>query len=137
MNQGAWMGRFTADPELKTTPSGVEYCSFQLAIDRGFKDKDGNKQTDFLPFTAWRQTGVFIEKYFRRGDMIAVTGTVQSRKYEDKEGAKRTAYTIAVERAMFCGGKKQGDGTAHGSEVPPPEPPPENGIPGADDELPF
>lgn len=135
MNLGAWMGRFTADPELKTTPSGVEYCSFQLAIDRGFKDKEGNKQTDFLPFTAWRQTAAFIDKYFHKGDMIAIRGSVQSRKYDDKEGTKRTAYTIAVEHAEFCGGKKS-DGGNYGNDAPPPEAPPEP-MQGANDEMPF
>ena len=135
MNHGVWIGRFTADPELKTTTSGVEYCSFQIAIDRGFKDKEGNKQTDFLPFTAWRQTAAFIAKYFHRGDMIAIRGSVQSRKYEDKEGAKRTAYTISVDHAEFCGGKKNdGNNTGAHDDVPPPDAPPE--IPN-EEELPF
>jgi len=132
MNQGTWMGRFTADPELKTTTSGVEYCSFQLAIDRSFKDKAGNKQTDFLPFTAWRQTAAFINRYFHKGDQILISGEVQSRNYVDQEGKKKTAYSIAVGHSEFCGGKR-GDGTgAHVEDAPPPE-----AMAGADDELPF
>jgi single-strand DNA-binding protein len=129
MNQGAWMGRLTADPKLETTPSGVEYCRFLLAIDRGSKDKDGNKLTDFLPFTAWRKTAAFIEKYFRKGDMLAVIGSVHSRNFRDQEGKDRISYNIEVDHAEFCGGKRQDAQTYNA--------PFQGGIPGADDEMPF
>ena len=98
-------GRLVADPELKTTVSGVEVCSFCIAVDRGYAKQGEEKQTDFIYCTAWRQTGVFIQKYFSKGKEIKIVGSLQSRKYEDKEGKKRTSYDVVVEQAGFCGSK--------------------------------
>ena len=101
MNSVQLTGRLTADPELKTTNSGIEVISFQIAVDRGFKDKDGNKATDFLPITAWRGTAAFIAKYFKKGDGIGVVGRIESRKYQDSDGKNRTSYDIIAENVEF------------------------------------
>ena len=97
MNHGSYVGRLTADPELKQTQNGISVCSFTLAIDRpGTRDK-----TDFINFVAWRQTAEFICKYFRKGQKIALTGYLTSRQYEDKNGNQRTAFEVVVDRAEF------------------------------------
>ncbi len=101
MNLVLLTGRFTSEPELKTTNSGVECMSFSLAVDRGYKDKDGERITDFVPCKAWKQTAVFIDKYFSKGDGITVQGRFESRKYQDKDGNNRTAYEINVTNAEF------------------------------------
>ena len=97
MNHGSYVGRLTADPELKQTQNRISVCSFTLAIDRpGTRDK-----TDFINFVAWRQTAEFICKYFRKGQKIALTGYLTSRRYEDKNGNQRTAFEVVVDRAEF------------------------------------
>ena len=104
MNIVAIMGRLTADPELRTTSSGTSVTSFTVAVDREFK-KD---ETDFLNVVAWRQTADFITRYFRKGKMIAIVGSIQTRQYEDKNGNKRTATEIIAKKASFCGDKNEG-----------------------------
>ena len=104
MNIVCIMGRLTADPELRTTQSGTSVTSFTVAVDREFK-KD---ETDFLTVVAWRQTADFITRYFRKGKMIAIVGSIQTRVYEDKNGNKRTATEIIAEKASFCGDKNEG-----------------------------
>ena len=97
MNHGSYVGRLTADPELKQTQNRISVCSFTLAIDRpGTRDK-----TDFINFVAWRQTAEFICKYFRKGQKIALTGYLTSRRYEDKNGNQRTAFEVVADRAEF------------------------------------
>ena len=97
MNHGSYVGRLTADPELKQTQNRISVCSFTLAIDRpGTRDK-----TDFINFVAWRQTAEFICKYFRKGQKIALTGYLTSRQYEDKNGNQRTAFEVVADRAEF------------------------------------
>ncbi|MEF9974656.1 MAG: single-stranded DNA-binding protein [Clostridia bacterium] len=108
MNSIVLMGRLTRDPERKVTGSGIEYCLFTLAVDRRFKNDAGERQTDFIPVTAWKQQSAFICKYFAKGDMICVQGALQTRKYNDAEGKPRTAYDVQAEQATFCGGKRDG-----------------------------
>ena len=108
------MGRLTADPELKQTQSGTNVTNFTLAIDRpGTRDK-----TDFINFVAWRQTAEFICMYFRKGHKIALTGYLTSRQYEDKNGNKRTAFEVVVDRAEFAESKKSSDGWNVSAEPP-------------------
>lgn len=102
MNNICVTGRLTADVELKQTQNGVSVCSFTLAVQRP-KVSD---TTDFLNFVAWRNQAEFIWKYFKKGDMIAITGVLTSRKYTDSQGANRTAFEIVVDTADFCGGKR-------------------------------
>lgn len=101
INNVVLMGRLTADVGLRTTTSGTSVASFTIAVERNYKDK----KTDFIDIVAWRNTAEFVSKYFHKGDMIAVEGSIQTRKYEDKDGNKRTATEIVVENVSFCGSK--------------------------------
>lgn len=102
INTVALMGRLTADPELKHTPNGVAVVSFCIAVNRKFKDQ----QADFINCVAWRQTAEFICKYFGKGQMIALKGSIQTRNYTDRDGNKRNATEVLVENASFCESKK-------------------------------
>ena len=101
MNKHLSTGRLVADPELKTTQSGISVCSFKLAVKRpNVKDT-----TDFLNYVAWRQSAEYLCKYGKKGDMVEVTGTLTSRSYEDTEGNKRTAFeTLVDELRLLSGG---------------------------------
>ena len=116
MNLCVLMGRLTAAPELKKTNSGLSVTSFTLAVDRRFKDPNGEKQTDFINCVAWRQTAEFICRYFAKGQMIAVEGNIQTRKYTDKNGNDRTATEVLVNQAHFTGEKR---GTSDNSGAAP------------------
>lgn len=106
INNVTLMGRLTAAPELRTTSSGLSVTSFTLAIDRGYGE---NKQTDFINCVAWRERADFICRYFTKGSMLALTGSIQTRKYEDKNGNTRTAFEILAETVSFCGDKAKAD----------------------------
>ena len=106
LNKIILQGRLTADPDLRQTTSGVFVCSFTVAVDRDFKGKDGEKQTDFIYVVAWRNTAEFISKWFHKGSLILVDGSLQSRKYEDKSGQKRTTFDV-VANAVYFGGDKR------------------------------
>ena len=103
MNKAILVGRLTRDPELKTTPNGVNVCSFTLAIDRRFA-KD---QTDFINCVAWRQTAEFICKYFAKGRMIGIVGSIQTRNWEDKDGKRQYATEVVADEAYFTESKNQ------------------------------
>lgn len=106
MNKVVLVGRLTADPELSTTSSGIEYCRFTIAIDRkGSKPED--KITDFIPCKAWRQTAIFISKYFNKGKMIAAEGEINIDKYMDDDGNNKTYTYVTVKNVEFCGGKNE------------------------------
>lgn len=102
INSVVIMGRLTRDPELKTTQSGLFVVSFTVAVDRKYQKE---RQADFLNVVAWRKTAEFVEKYFHKGSMIAVQGSIQTRKYEDKNGSNRTAVEIVADNVSFCGPK--------------------------------
>ena len=106
LNRIILMGRLVADPELRQTPNGVSVASFRIAVDRNYQSKEtGERQADFISCVAWRQTGEFISRYFQKGRMIALEGSLQTRNYEDKTGAKRTAYEVIVDQAYFADSK--------------------------------
>lgn len=109
MNNFSGIGRLGKDPELKTTNSGKDYCRFSLAIDRQFKNKDGERETDWLDCVAWGSTAKFIADYFAKGRTIGVFGSVQKRSWEGEDGQKRYATEIIVEKAYFTGQAKMGD----------------------------
>lgn len=115
INNCVFMGRFVRDPEVKKTQSDLSVCSFTLAVDRNYTPKGEEKKADFVDFVAWRGTADFIGKYFTKGDLIAVTGELQTRTYEDKDGNKRKAVEIIVNQASFCGGKSDGNNTSSAS----------------------
>lgn len=99
------MGRLTADPELKQTQNGVSVLSFSLAVDRDYTQQGQEKQVDFINIVAWRLTAEFISKYFTKGQMMALKGAIQTRSYEDKQGNKRIAFEVVVDKVYFCGSK--------------------------------
>ena len=105
MNIVILKGRLAADPELKTTQSGVSVCSFTLAVNRRF-NKD---ETDFISCQAWRQSAEFVSKYFRKGQEILIEGELNIDKWETTDGDKRTAPKVVVDRVEFCGGKSDSD----------------------------
>ena len=109
------MGRLTADPELKTTPAGVSVTSFTLAVDRSYAKPGTERQTDFVHVVAWRNTAEFVCKYFTKGQMMAVSGPIQTRNYEDKQGNKRTAFEIVANDVSFTGSKRESGGSAAGA----------------------
>lgn len=109
LNCAVIMGRLTADPELRTTNNNIPVCTVTVAVDRNYQREGQERQTDFLTVVAWRQTAEFIAKHFRKGKMIAVQGSIQTRKYEDRNGNKRTAVEIVADNVSFCGSKEQGE----------------------------
>lgn len=109
MNVVVVQGRLAGDPEAHQTANGVTVVTFRVAVDRDYTPKGGERTADFIPCVAWRQTGEFIAKYFQKGRMIALEGSLQTRNYEDKSGQKRTAYEVIVRQAHFCGEKAGGE----------------------------
>ncbi|MBO5957514.1 MAG: single-stranded DNA-binding protein [Bacteroidales bacterium] len=105
------MGRLVADPELRTTESGVSVTSFTVAVDRRFVKQGEERQADFIDVVAWRNTAEFVCKYFGKGSMIAVQGSIQTRLYEDKNGNNRKAVEIVAENVSFCGSKSDNANT--------------------------
>ena len=101
-------GRLTADPELKTTPSGVSVTSFTIAVNRRFGGKNGEEsQADFFQVTAWRQTAEFITRYFRKASTICVVGSLETRNWVDQSGQKRFATEIVADEAYFVDTKSE------------------------------
>ena len=110
LNHITIMGRLTRDPELRTTQSGVSVASFTAAVDRDFGGRDGSeRQTDFIDCVAWRQTGEFVSKYFRKGSMIVVSGRLQSRKWQDRDGTNRTNWEIVADNVYFGEGRRDNE----------------------------
>ena len=108
LNTIAIMGRLTADPILRRTQSGVAVASFTLAVDRDFASQGGEKETDFVDIVAWRSTAEFVSKYFTKGRMAVVSGRLQIRNWQDKEGNKRRSAEILADHIYFGEGKKDG-----------------------------
>lgn len=111
INMVALMGRLTYDPELRTTPSGISVLRFQVACDRNYQKSGADRQADFIDCVAWRQTAEFISRYFRKGSMIAVEGTIQTSNYTDKDGNNRKQVEVLANNVSFCGSKAE-SGTA-------------------------
>ncbi len=112
LNCAVLMGRLVADPELRTTTSGISVTSFCIAVDRNFVRQGEERQADFINVVAWRQTADFVTRYFRKGSMIAVQGSIQTRNYEDKQGNKRTAVEVVADNVSFCGSKAESGNSA-------------------------
>lgn len=105
INNVVLIGRLVATPELKCTPQQNAVTNFALAVERSYARQGEQRQADFINCVAWRKTAEFITKYFQKGNMIAVTGSIQTRNYQDKNGNKRIAVEVIVEQASFCGEK--------------------------------
>ena len=113
LNHITIMGRLTRDPELRRTGSGIAVASFTVAVDRDFGGRDGGeKETDFIDCVAWRQTGEFVSKYFTKGSMIVVSGRLQIRNWNDKDGNKRRSAEVVADNVYFGESKRSSEGNS-------------------------
>ncbi len=103
-------GRLTADPELKTTPNGISVTRFSIAVSRRYRSGE-ESQADFINILAWRQTAEFITKYFKKGSMIGIEGSIQTGKYTDKNGNNRTTFEVVANNVQFVESKKDSSAT--------------------------
>lgn len=108
-------GRLTADPELKTTQNGIPVTTFSIAVNRNYRASE-EQQTDFINIVAWRQRAEFITKYFKKGSLIGIEGSIQTRRYQDKNGNNRTAFEVVVNNAQFVESKRDSASAPAGSE---------------------
>ncbi len=115
MNKVILLGRLTRDPELRTTPSGVNVCSFSLAVNRRFA-KEGQQNADFINCVAWRNTAEFVAKYFAKGRMMGVVGSLQTGRYE-KDGQTHYTTDVLVDEAYFADSKSSSDSSSMGAPV--------------------
>lgn len=106
LNKVILMGRFTRDPELRSTPQGISTCSFSIAVDRNFVRPGEERKADFINCVAWRQTAEFISKYFKKGSMVALEGSIQTRSWDDQDGKKRYATDVVVSQVYFAESKR-------------------------------
>lgn len=109
LNKAILMGRLTRDPELRHTQSNIAVCSFTLAIDRGRKNTNGDRETDFIDCVAWGKQAEFVQQWFTKGMMAIVTGRIQSRNWEDKNGNKRVSVEVHADEITFGETKKSRD----------------------------
>lgn len=107
LNHIVIQGRAVKDPELRTTQSGTSVATVTVAVDRDYAKDGASDKTDFVNVVAWRGTGEFLSKYFQKGSQLVVSGRLESRKWEDKNGSKRTDWEINAEHIYFSGGKKE------------------------------
>jgi len=114
MNIVSLIGRLTADPELKTTQSGISMTRFTLAVDRSFTKQGEEKQADFINIVAWRQTAEFVCKYFSKGRRMALTGSIRTGSYTDRDGNKRYTTEVYADNVEFCDSKNSGSGSSDG-----------------------
>ena len=134
-------GRLTADPELKKTNTGISVTSFSIAVNRRYRAGE-ETQTDFINIVAWRQTAEFITNYFKKGNMIGIEGSIQTRKYTDKNGNNRVVFEVVANNAQFVESKKDSSPAALQSDEPASFSNAESSDfteidSGADDDLPF
>ena len=115
MNKIVIIGRLTRDPELKSTNAGTSVCNFSVVVDRTYRDKEGNRPTDFFDISVFGATAEFVAKYFKKGSSIAVSGAMESRKFVDKDGNNRIAWSLHADEVNFCGSKSENNG---GSQKP-------------------
>ena len=148
LNCVALIGRLVADPELRTTTSGKSVATFRIAVDRSFVKQCEERQADFITIVCWEGTANFVSRYFSKGSMIAIQGSIQTRNYEDSNGNKRTAFEVVAREVSFCGSKNetspapaQATTTTYApapASTPTYTPPPTDFEEiGADDDLPF
>ncbi len=120
LNVIAVMGRLVADPELRKTTTGISTTTFTIACDRNFVKAGSERQTDFFDIVAWRSTADFACKYFKKGQLVAVNGSLQTRSYEDKNGVKRKVYEIVADNLHFADSKASG--ASQGAQAPAAQP---------------
>ncbi len=118
LNKVVLAGRITADPELKQTASGISVLSFTIAVNRRFasRSEQGENQADFINVVAWRQTAEFIAKYFRKGSAICVTGSIQTRSWQDNQGQRRYATEVVADEANFVESRGEGSNQSYSQD---------------------
>ena len=118
LNHIVIMGRLVRDPELRRTGTGIAVASFTVAVDRDFGSRDGGeRETDFIDCVAWRSTGEFVSKYFTKGSMIVVSGRLQIRNWNDKDGNKRRSAEVVADNVYFGESKRSNEGNAYGGNA--------------------
>lgn len=142
LNVIALMGRLTAEPELKHTPNGVATCTFRIAVERSFARAGEERKADFIDIVTWRKTAEFVCKYFHKGSLIAVNGSLQTRNYEDKNGNRRTAYEVVADNIHFAeskasGGEGKASFTPAAGNVDIKDGPDDFAVIDSDEDLPF
>lgn len=124
MNKVELIGRLCADPDFRTTQSGTAVCKFRVAVNRRFKNQQtGEYEADFISCTAWRQTAEFVSRYFQKGSMIAVVGSLRNNNYTDQSGVKHYSMDVLIEEIHFCG---KSDNTAQSQQNAPQQPQAQN-----------
>ena len=140
MNKVILIGNLAADPESRTTQSGVQQCTLRLAVQRRFANQQGQREADFFNVICWRQTAEFAARYLSKGRKIAVEGSIQNRSYTAQDGSKRYVTEVIADNVEFLG-SPQGDRPRGENPPPPSEPsgyaPDSDGFTDVDDELPF
>lgn len=138
MNKVQLVGRLTRDVELKTTASGVSVCSFTIAVNRRFKNPQGEYEADFINCVAWRQSAELLAKYFTKGRMVGLVGSIQTRSYDNKDGQRVYITEVCVEEVHFVESRKSEavESRSDDESIPMPEPGMFPVMPG-DDDLPF
>ena len=134
MNKVELIGRLTKEPEIKLTSNQTQFCNFTIAVDRRFKDANGQRQADFINCVAWKNTAVFIQKYFHKGNRIGLTGSIQTRSFDDQNGQKRFVTEVIVDEAEFVESQPQAQ---QEPSQPAPEPQFEPNFTVEAGELPF
>lgn len=129
MNLCCFTGRLTAAPELKTTATGTSVCNFSLAVERRFKDADGKPTVDYVDFVAWKHNADFLCKWFDKGVRVAVTGELQTRMYEDKDGKKIKVSEVIANTVEFADGKRDANTNSETKTSTPPIPTQSNDLP--------
>ena len=144
MNRVVLVGNLAADPEARTTQSGISQCTFRLAVQRRFANQQGVREADFLTIVCWRQTADFAARYLSKGRKVAVEGSIQTRSYDAQDGSKRYVTEIIADNVEFCDSRPDGAAARPRTENTAPAPQPSMGgnAPGGytevdDDELPF
>ena len=129
-------GRLTADPELKTTPNGITVTTFSIAVSRNYGSGE-DRQTDFINIVAGRKTAEFITKYFKKGSMIGIEGSIQTRRYQDKNGNNRTIFEVVANNVQFVESKRDSAPAVEGASFSNADVDEFSEIGGGDDDLPF
>lgn len=147
LNKVILMGRLTRDPELKYTPSNVAVTTFSVAVDRNYARQGEQRQTDFINVVAWRTTAEFVAKYFTKGQLMALSGSIQTRTWDDNEGKKHYVTEVVADEVYFAEGKRDNGGASYSAPIPTEAPAapqqtmaqksPDFEISPDDDDLPF
>ena len=144
MNKVILIGNLAADPESRTTQSGISQCTLRIAVQRRFANQQGVREADFFNVVCWRQTADFCARYLSKGRRIAVEGSLQTRSYDAQDGSKRYVTEVIADNVEFCDSRPDGAARPRTDNPPPPSEPPASFAPANngftevdDDELPF